>query len=1231
MALCLGHLLGSPAAPAAASIPHAPVTDALENHVYGMPYRPLMQPPGGTEWDEPWNVLLMLVSFPDQPAISSPDYFVDMLFGHHTGDTATRPYAHGSMADMYARMSNGALTFAPPEVVGWIEAPKPYTYYTGYPFSGEPPTPKGCYGVGTGAGFDTGAWLLVRDLLDEAVSRGIDLSRFDNDGDGNLDGLMLVHSGYGAEQTANDPEFQCDPGVYAGDIWSHQHGYYYSRDDHQYWVRYVVGPEKSMTADDGLSKAGVWAHEFGHLLRLPDLYAMREQGGFGVGCWDLMGYGIGSCDAGFQGDDRGRDPSEFSGWTRQTLNWAAPTEVTANVCNRPVEPLVQGGEILKVTPDPADPRDYFLLEYRARSGPLEEDFPGDLVCVWHIDERKAGVSRLPNEYVCLPNHEAPGACGQTGEYYGVSLVQPDGAYSLERKKKVQSAGHCMAPHATLSNRDNYDLRTWRYQGDMEWTIRTGALGKVARISIELDEDAEKVVPVIDSAVQADPIRGRPWAYQAGITKESGMPLWSLVSGPEDMTIDRNTGLVQWKVPADLPDDEVELVIDVANCGGTARQSMVLRIQDEPVVQADSGRWGCNSGGAGPTPQALLLILLSGLALLRRASLRLLPVLLLVALASGFGGSGTALAEEFPPTDALENHVYGMPYRPALAAPQPEEWAAEPWRILVLKVDFDDQVAIDSPGYFEDMLFGRHGGFDAGHPYPFPTMADLYERMSGGLLTFAEPVVTEWMRAPELYSWYASYPGDKCYGLNDGKDTGAWELMRFALEKAVADLGLNLSDFDNDGDGMVDGVLLIHAGHGAEQTVGSKGCDDGGDIWSHQHGHWFEDEATEQAIWVRYVVGPEKSTRSSSGLSKMGVWAHEFGHLLRLPDLYEHPQTGGGVGCWDLMDAGIRSCAFSYLGTDPDTDPNEFSTWTRKTLNWTQPTPVTANVCNHRIDAMISGGETFKVTPAADSPHDYFLVEYRPRLGPLEKDLPADGVCIYHVDERKFSAWRDEDLPRPNAQRCLPNENPVGACADEHYALSVVQPDGRYSLERSGASQSAGHCLGADSFLSSRDNRDMLPWSGEADFDWSVRTGALGPRARVTILVGDDDMPPQPVFDGVPEVGAVRGTTWTYAPALVEPDTAEWFLPTGPEGMNIDGETGEVVWAVPADYASDEVRVRLRVESCGGIEEQFFLLGVYDSPGRGGCGCSTAASDAGSLAGTLLTFGFLILLRRRLTP
>ena len=140
-----------------------------------------------------------------------------------------------------------------------------------------------------------------------------------------------------------------------------------------------------------LSPFGVMAHEFGHALDLPELYAPGKTHE-GIGIWGLMGQGT------WVG--RGDHPPHLSAWSKLRLGWVDALEVDSD---RTIElPEVrESGLVVKILARrDRSPGEYFLIENRRRSG-ADRGLPGEGLLIWHVDESRASFRRSQDE----PQHK----------------------------------------------------------------------------------------------------------------------------------------------------------------------------------------------------------------------------------------------------------------------------------------------------------------------------------------------------------------------------------------------------------------------------------------------------------------------------------------------------------------------------------------------------------------------------------------------------------------------------------------------------------------------------------------------------------------------------------------------------------------------------------------------------------------------------------------------------------
>ncbi|MGM7427602.1 M6 family metalloprotease immune inhibitor InhA1 [Bacillus pacificus] len=278
------------------------------------------------------------------------------------------------------------------------------------------------------------------------------------------------------------------------------------------------------------------------------------------------------------------------------------------------------------------------------------------------------------------------------------------------------------------------------------------------------------------------------------------------------------------------------------------------------------------------------------------------------------------------------------------------------KVLVLLVEYADfkHNNIDKePGYmysndfnkehYEKMLFGDEP-FTLDDGSKIETFKQYYEEQSGGSYT-VDGTVTKWLTVPGKA---ADYGADAASGGHDNKGPkGPRDLVKDAL-KAAVDSGIDLSEFDqfdqydvngdgnqNQPDGLIDHLMIIHAGVGQEAGGGKLGDDA---IWSHR---WtvgpkpFPIEGTQAKVpyWGGKMAAFDYTIEPEDGA--VGVFAHEYGHDLGLPDEYDTQYSGQGepIEAWSIMSGG--SWAGKIAGTTPTSFSPQNKEFFQKTIggNW----------------------------------------------------------------------------------------------------------------------------------------------------------------------------------------------------------------------------------------------------------------------------------------------------------
>ncbi len=343
------------------------------------------------------------------------------------------------------------------------------------------------------------------------------------------------------------------------------------------------------------------------------------------------------------------------------------------------------------------------------------------------------------------------------------------------------------------------------------------------------------------------------------------------------------------------------------------------------------------------------------------------------------------------------------------------------RILAVLVQFSD-VKFTAP--YDTSLYWNWL-FD---PTPVSnSLYNYYREVSYGKLSLnggpsIPPIVT-------VSKTMADYGADSPYEI-DAANGPIYRLAQDALA-ALSTQGFDFSPYDfNPKDGVIDHLLIIHAGSGQESTGTPN------DIWSHRWAIPGGQPLTGGISAFGYTMQPENG--------ELGVFAHEFGHDLGLPDLYDRDNDSMGLGRWSLMASG------SWNGTPPGATPAHMSAWEKMQLGWLTPQTITKQEFN--IPTVSGPDNTSAVIYRlpTESSYEYFLIENRQQVG-YDFALPGSGLLIYHVDESV-----------PN------NDN------QQHYKVALEQADNLHQLEQIPYPGSDGD--GGDPYPGSSNNRSFTETS-----------------------------------------------------------------------------------------------------------------------------------------------------------
>lgn len=258
----------------------------------------------------------------------------------------------------------------------------------------------------------------------------------------------------------------------------------------------------------------------------------------------------------------------------------------------------------------------------------------------------------------------------------------------------------------------------------------------------------------------------------------------------------------------------------------------------------------------------------------------------------------------------------------------------------------------------------------------------------------------------------------------------------------ADALLDYGQFDNDGpdgrpnsgddDGIVDGLAI--------QFIEVAGSCGGPGIWPHFRGLRGDDggpylttdaRAGGGAIGIRSLIVESATDCGGVRVQSPSVIAHEFGHMIGLPDLYVRvsgilpSQRHWVVGCFDIMAAGAWGCG---AGEPPlRFGPSGFSPLMKALKGWLALDTIAAvREVEVRLDPVPASGRALWI-PLAPGSHEALIVEYRPPSG-FDRWLPSGGILVYHWD----AAARSRPVPT--------GEPPF-------YPYYLVEADGGQQLRR----------------------------------------------------------------------------------------------------------------------------------------------------------------------------------------
>lgn len=248
----------------------------------------------------------------------------------------------------------------------------------------------------------------------KAVDSQMDFSRYDWNGDGEVEQVYVIYAGYGEAQSAP-----------SNTIWPHE----YTLDEARLFgdgtgsmlldgVRvntYACSCELMGNSGSDIDPIGTACHEFSHCLNLPDTYDPNYYA-FGMDQWDLM-------DAGAY-NNNARTPASFTSWERMFCGWLTPTELRTPCEITDMQPITSAPEAYIVY-NQENRNEYYLLENRQNEG-WDAALRGHGMLVLHVDYDEDVWFK--NEVNAKYDHQRLTIIPANNNYRGINVITSKSEY-----------------------------------------------------------------------------------------------------------------------------------------------------------------------------------------------------------------------------------------------------------------------------------------------------------------------------------------------------------------------------------------------------------------------------------------------------------------------------------------------------------------------------------------------------------------------------------------------------------------------------------------------------------------------------------------------------------------------------------------------------------------------------------------------------------------------------------
>ena len=350
---------------------------------------------------------------------------------------------------------------------------------------------------------------------------------------------------------------------------------------------------------------------------------------------------------------------------------------------------------------------------------------------------------------------------------------------------------------------------------------------------------------------------------------------------------------------------------------------------------------------------------------------------------------------------IDSGYGGVPYFPHTGSP----------KALVILAEFQDTTFtirdtkkvftnyLMNEGHFTETPYGQYMNYKGVRGY--------FKDCSYGKFTPTFDVVGP-VKLPKPQAIYGA-------GKNDRVD------LLIADACSAVDGTVNFADYDANGDGKVDLVYVIYAGHSANVT-GNKITD----IWPKSGtvniSNTFDGKSIRRFGVSNELAGLENKAKDKETINGIGLFCHEFSHTLGLPDIYAYrtpaeDQDDQGMEYWDIMDGGT--------GVRGGRIPTSYLAWEREVMGWMKIDELKKDSSIENLKSIDNGGKAYKIVNPNDS--NEYIVLQSIQKGPWNQGWGdgtyGKGLLAYRVSY-PFNKVNVFDFP--NNEKAKPRVIPIPA-------------------------------------------------------------------------------------------------------------------------------------------------------------------------------------------------------------